>query len=74
MVTKIIQMDQNLKFSLDFKEVGIDFSVGYVMRDLWKKTDFSKTKKKEILLVAEPHCVVVLKIKGSFLVANFFTQ
>lgn len=54
------------------ESIGLDFSKGYTLRDLWTKEDFPSTKSKKILREVPSHGIVVLKIKGQALPFNVF--
>ena len=51
-----------MRFTL--KELGLDASKGYTMRDLWLKKDYSSTKSESAEFDVEGHGVVVQRIKG----------
>jgi len=71
-VALLNRSDKKQKITLNLKEVGIDPSKGYVMKDLWEKKNYPRSQKNDLDFELKPHSVIVLRIKGEFLPANFF--
>lgn len=61
---------QPIKFAL--KQVGVEASKGYIMKDLWSKETFDSPTDLEVLRQVPAHGVVVLKIKGASIPFNVF--
>jgi hypothetical protein len=61
---------QTITFSID--SVGLNPTMGYVIKDLWTKETFAASKEPKISRNVQPHGVVVLRIKGEALPYNFF--
>jgi hypothetical protein len=61
---------QPIKFAL--KQVGVEASKGYIMKDLWSKETFDSATDLEVLRQVPAHGVVVLKIKGASIPFNVF--
>ena len=61
---------QPIKFAL--KQVGIEASKGYNMKDLWSKETFDTATDLEVIRQVPAHGVVVLKIKGTSIPFNVF--
>lgn len=61
---------QPIKFAL--KQVGIEATKGYIMKDLWSKETFDSATDLEVLRQVPAHGVVVLKIKGASIPFNVF--
>lgn len=63
---------EKASFSFNVKEIGLDASKGYTMRDLWEKTDFKKSQKESVEFTVPPHGVTVVRLKGTSIPFNIF--
>lgn len=73
-VTLLNRSDTAKKIKFNLESVGLEAGKGYILRDLWEKTDFDRSYKKELEFEVEAHGVVVLKIEGTSIPFNVFQK
>ncbi len=64
--------EQEAAIKFNMKDVGLDASMGYSMKDLWSKKEYQSSKNNTVFMKVPAHGIVVLKIKGTSLPYNVF--
>lgn len=71
-VALLNRSEKNATISFDIDKVGLQSAMGYKMRDIWAKKNYSPSKDKQVQFEVPAHGVVVLKLEGSMHPFNVF--